>query len=130
SSTGSGRMELIKDAAERGAFRDLRLVKPALFAIDDPYSEIGDIIVEKVLPMYGKAILTELRAKIDVKEKTHGHQNRLKLMHALDPAGTRDVVHNALAEGSKEMRVVAIECLGVSEEDLPHLFEHAKAKAK
>ena len=130
SSTGSGRLELIRDAIERGAFRDLRLVKPALFAIDDPYSEIGDLIVEKVLPLYGKAVLPELRAKIDIKEKTNGHQNRLKLMHKLDPEGTRDIVHNTLAEGSKEMRVVAIECLGTSDDDLPHLFEHAKAKAK
>ena len=30
SSTGSGRMELIRDAFERGTFKDLRLVKPAL----------------------------------------------------------------------------------------------------
>ncbi|HVT82693.1 MAG TPA: hypothetical protein VHM90_18780, partial [Phycisphaerae bacterium] len=129
-STGSGRLELIRDAIERGAFRDLRLVKPALFAIDDPYSEIGDLIVEKVLPLYGKAILPELRAKLDIKAKTSGHQNRLKLMHKLDPGGSRDVVQNTLADGSKEMRVVAIECLGNTDADLPHLFEHAKAKAK
>ncbi len=37
SSTGSGRLELVKDAFERGLFRDLRLVKPALTALDDPY---------------------------------------------------------------------------------------------
>jgi hypothetical protein len=30
--TGSGRLELIKDAHERGQFRDLRLVKPAIGA--------------------------------------------------------------------------------------------------
>ena len=29
--TGSGRLELIKDAHERGAFRDLRLIRPALW---------------------------------------------------------------------------------------------------
>ena len=67
SSTGSGRIELIRDAQERGAFKDLRLVKPALGALDDPYSEIGDLIAEKVLPIYGKAILPELRGKIDIK---------------------------------------------------------------
>jgi hypothetical protein len=41
SSTGSGRLELIRDAFDRGIFRDLRLVKPALNSIDDSYSEIG-----------------------------------------------------------------------------------------
>src|SRR5262245_3812689 len=33
--TGSGRLEIIQDAHRQGAFRDLRLVKPALQAIDD-----------------------------------------------------------------------------------------------
>ncbi|MEX2026109.1 MAG: hypothetical protein WEH44_02395, partial [Pirellulaceae bacterium] len=53
--TVSGRLEIIKDSFERGAFRDLRLVKPALGAIDDPYPEIGDFIADRVLPLYGKA---------------------------------------------------------------------------
>ena len=60
SSTGSGRMELVRDAFERGTFSDLRLVKPALQAIDDPHPEIGQFIADKVLPLYGKAILPEL----------------------------------------------------------------------
>src|SRR5205823_3996557 len=65
--TGSGRMEVIRDAYEREAFRDLRLVKPALEAIDDGYAEISDFIADKILPLYGKAILPELRAKFDLK---------------------------------------------------------------
>src|SRR5205823_13920677 len=65
--TGSGRLELIRDAHERGAFRDLRLVKPALDALDDVYAEIGDFIAGQVLPLYGKAILPELRAKLDLQ---------------------------------------------------------------
>src|SRR5688572_2070011 len=35
--TGSGRIELVRDAYDRGTFKDLRLVKPALRALDDPY---------------------------------------------------------------------------------------------
>src|SRR5207237_2770187 len=61
--TGSGRLELIRDAHERGAFRDLRLVKPALEAIDDVYGEIADFIADQVLPLYGKSILADLRAQ-------------------------------------------------------------------
>lgn len=130
SSTGSGRLELIRDAVERGAFRDLRLIKPALGAIDDPYPEIATLIVEQVLPMYGKAILPELRARINIKERSNGHIHRLRLLHALDAEGSRDIVQQALAEGSKEMRVAAVECLGTSEDDVASLFEHAKAKAR
>jgi hypothetical protein len=127
--TGSGRMEIIKDAFERGAFRDLRLVKPALQALDDTYAEISDFVGKKVLPLYGKAILPELRAKFDIKGKS-GHLRRLSLMHRLDPAGTRETVKKALDEGSKEMKVVAIECLGEAAEDLSYLLEQAKAKTK
>src|SRR3954470_24719012 len=72
SSTGSGRLELVKDAHERGAFRDHRLVKPALDGVDDPYSEVADFLADDVLPMYGTAILPELRAKFDPKG-TKGH---------------------------------------------------------
>jgi hypothetical protein len=129
SSTGSGRLELVRDAFSRGAFKDLRLVKPALSAIDDPYPEIGEFIAENVLPLYGKAIMPQLRATLDIKGKA-GHVKRLQLMHWLDADASRDVVQSALAEGSKEMRVAAIECLGTTGEDLLHLMEHARSKAK
>jgi hypothetical protein len=130
SSTGSGRLELIRDAVERGVFKDLRLIKPALSAIDDPYSEIGDMICEKVLPVYGKAILPELRGTLDIKAKTEGQMNRLKLIHRLDPEGARELIQKVLAEGSKEMKVVAVECLGTTDDDLAYLLEQIKSKAK
>src|SRR5438270_670712 len=109
--TGSGRLELVKDGHERGAFRDIRLVKWALKGLDDPYSEVADYLEEKVLPMSGKAILPELRRTYDPKG-TKGHPRRLRSMHALDPAGTRELVKQALEEGSKEVKVAAFSCLG------------------
>lgn len=129
SSTGSGRMELVRDAFERGTFKDLRLVKPALRALDDPYSEIADFLAEKVLPHYGKAILPELRATLDIKGRG-GHLQRLRLMHRLDPEGSRDVIQLALSDGSKEMKVAAVECLGTSDNDVVYLMEQARSKAK
>jgi hypothetical protein len=129
SSTGSGRMELVRDAFDRGTFKDLRLIKPALGAIDDPYPEIREFICERVLPLYGKAILPELRATLDIKGRG-GHLYRLKLMHRLDPEGSRDVIQQALNEGSKEMRVAAVECLGTTGDDLVYLLEQTRSKAK
>jgi hypothetical protein len=129
SSTGSGRMELVRDAFDRGTFKDFRLIKPALGAIDDPYPEIREFICERVLPLYGKAILPELRAKLDIKGRG-GHLSRLQLMHRLDPGGSRDVIEQALNEGSKEMRLAAIECLGRSDHDLSYLLEQARSKVK
>jgi HEAT repeats len=129
SSTGSGRLELVKDAHDRGAFRDLRLVKPALDGLDDPYSEIADFLAEKVLPVYCQAILPELRRVYDPKG-TKGHPRRLKSMHAIDPAGTRELVKQALEGGSKEVKVAAISCLGAEAEDLQLLIEQAGARAQ
>jgi hypothetical protein len=129
SRTGSGRLELVKDAHERGAFRDLRLIRPALNGLDDPYPEIADFLAEQVLPLYGTAILPELRKTYDPKG-AKGHPRRLRLMHAIDPAGSRDLVKQALESGSKEVKVAAIACLGAAHEDLSYLIEQAAAKAQ
>ncbi|MFO0808578.1 MAG: HEAT repeat domain-containing protein [Gemmataceae bacterium] len=127
-STGSGRLELIRDAHERGAFRDLRLVKPALTGLDDPYAEIADFLATQVLPMYGRAILPELRAKYQPKG-TKGDARRLTLMHAIDPAGSRELVKAALDGGSKEVKVAAVGCLGADPEDVAYLIDQTGAKA-
>jgi hypothetical protein len=127
--TGSGRFELIRDAYDRGAFRDLRLVKPAVEALDDVYPEIADFVADKILTLYGKAILPDLRARFDMKGRG-GHPRRLRLMHALDPIGTRDLVKQSLDAGSKEVKVAAIECLGAEPDDLSYLVEQAAAKAQ
>jgi len=128
--TGAGRLEIIKDSFERGAFGDLRLVKPALDAIDDPYPDIGDFIAKNVLTLYGRAILPDLKSRFDLKSSKGGHVRRLALMHQLDPAGTREIVKQALEDGSKEIKIVAIECLGDSSEDLTLLLELSVAKNK
>lgn len=128
-STGSGRLEIIREAHERGSFKDLRLINASLAALDDSYPEIADYVSEKILPLYGNAILPELRARFDHKGRA-GHVRRLALMHQLDPAGSREHVKHALDEGSKEVRIVAIGCLGDSPEDLDFLLEQSKARAK
>lgn len=127
SNTGSGRLEQVKDAHQRGLFRDLRLVRPAVNGLDDPYPEIGEFLTDHVLPMYGRAVLPEIRAQYDPKG-TKGHPRRLRLMHKLDPVGTRELVMQALETGSKEVKVAAIGCLGQA--DLSFLLEQAAARAQ
>lgn len=129
STTGSGRLEVIRSSHEQGLFRDLRLIRPALQALDDSYSEIADLIATEVLPIYGPALLPELESQFNPKGKA-GQPRRLILMHQLDPVRARPHVQAALEEGSKDLRVAAIQCLGTSEEDLPFLLEQSKAKAR
>jgi hypothetical protein len=126
--TGSGRVETVKDACDRGLFLDLRLVGPALSAIDDPYPEIAELIAERVLPLYGRTIAGELREKLDLGGRA-GHVRRLQLLHRLDPQAARELVKRALEEGSKEMKVAAIACLGDDPEDLGFLLTQTKARA-
>lgn len=127
--TGSGRFEIIVHAHERNAFADLRLVNLALGALDDVYPEIAEFMSNHVLPVYGKAIIPELRAAMKFPGKT-GDGRRLKLLHRLDGAAARDLVEQAFEQGSKELKLAAIECLGDAKEDLPLLLEQAGAKAK
>jgi hypothetical protein len=70
-----------------------------------------------------------LQARFDAKGGK-GDARRLKLLHALDSAATRDLITQALDGGSKDVRVAAIECLGGSPADLPILIEQVSAKAK
>jgi hypothetical protein len=126
---GSGRLEQIRSAIDLGLFSDLRLVRPAFNAIDDSYSEIAEMIAEKVLPSYGKAIFAELKSSYDPKGKS-GHARRLKLMHTIDAEASREVVKESLTTGSADVKIAAIECLGDSPEDLSYLIEQSKAKAK
>jgi HEAT repeat protein len=129
STTGSGRMKVVQEAYERGAFSDLRLIPPALDAIDDPNTEIAEFIADKVLPIYGKAILGELRAKFDPKGRG-GQVRRLGSMHHFDPEGSREIVQRAVDEGSQEVRIAAIGCLGGAAGDMPVLLEMRKSRAE
>src|SRR6185437_9833193 len=52
------------------------------------------------------------------------------LMHRLDPETARPFVQRALDEGSQEVRIAAIGCLGEKPDDVAFLLEQAKAKAK
>lgn len=129
SQDGGGRVGIIEDAINRGLFSDLRLVRHALNALDDSYSGITEMVADRVLPQYGRAIVPELRAKLDLKGKKAGHLARLKLLHRIDPDGSRSLVEETLDKGSKEMKVVAIRCLGRSKEDLDYLLKQSQAAA-
>lgn len=128
-STGSGRFEVIRDAHQRGAFKDLRLIKPAIQALEDPYAEIADFVAEHVLPIYGKAIYGEIKADFDPKGKGDDAR-RLKLMHRLDPVQTTELVDNALENGSKEVKVEALNCLAGRKDAADYLLDQVKARAK
>lgn len=127
--TGGGRFEVVKSAVERGAFNDLRLIDPAIHALGDVYPELADLVAEKILPGYGPGIVPLLKSGFDLKGKKTDAR-RLQIMHELDPAGTLPLCETALEDGSPEVKVAAVTCLGKHEECLPLLLEQSKAKNK
>lgn len=128
-SSGGGRFETIKTAVERGAFNDLRLIGPSIQALGDNYPEIADLVAEKILPRFGAGIIPQLKASLDLKGKKHDAR-KLAVMHQLDPVGTLELCKTALEDGSAEVKIAAIACLGKHEECLPLVLEQTNAKNK
>jgi hypothetical protein len=126
---GAGRFEIIREACERKAFNDLRLIDPAIYALGDSYSELGDLVAEKILPGYGPGIVPRLKTGFDLKGKKHDAR-KLTVMHRLDPAGTLELCKTALEDGSPDVKAAAIICLGKHAECVPLLLEQAKSKNK
>lgn len=118
--TGSGRLEVVKGAFETGCFKDLRLLKPALRGFSDPYQEMADFMTDTVLPAYGRMILPLMRAEFNPKGGV-ADQRRLRVMAALmEPEERRAFCLDLVQNGSKEVRIGAIrtiqpdpECLNV-----------------
>jgi hypothetical protein len=127
--TGGGRFEIVKSACNQGAFNDLRLIDPAIQALGDIYSELADLVAEKILPAYGPGIVPRLKAGLDLKGKKQDAR-RLQIMHQLDPAGTLELCKTALEDGTPEVKAAAIACLGKHEDCLPLVLEQANAKNK
>lgn len=127
--SGGGRFEIIKSAVERGGFNDLRLIDPAIRALGDNYPELADLVAEKILPGYGPGISPRLKRTFDLKGKK-SDARKLEVMHQLEGAGTLDLCKKALEDGSVEVKVAAIGCLGKHEECLPLVIEQANAKNK
>lgn len=127
--SGGGRFEVVKSAVERGAFNDLRLIDPAIQALGDNYPELADLVAEKILPAYGPGIVPRLKGSFDLKGK-RPDARKLEVMHRLDTDGTLELCKKALDDGSVEVKVAAIGCLGKHADCLPQVIEQTKSKNK
>ena len=80
--SNSGRLEIVKDAYERGIFKDSRTFGYLSFALADKYSELADYIMEVVIPASGKAMLPFLVADFKLEDKVE-NVRRLRLLYKL-----------------------------------------------
>ena len=117
-SKGSGRLERVRAAFDDGAFRDDRLARSAFAVIDDLNVELADFVADHILPLYGSALMEELRGTFRVKGGK-AHARRLKLMHLFDRNGSRDLVLEGVKRGTVDVKIAAIRCPG----DHPDCFD-------
>lgn len=110
---GPGRYEIIKAAQEEGLFRDLRLLLPALDALDDSFTELSELVFQ-ILRGHGRGILPVLQAGFR-RDGGRGDARKLELLSAILGAEGRDLYLDALENGSVAVRVAAVRAL----KDLP-----------
>ncbi|MEZ4224470.1 MAG: HEAT repeat domain-containing protein [Polyangiaceae bacterium] len=129
--TGSGRLEIVQDAHQRGALKDIRLTELILRGTNDVYPELADFLAETVLPSFGKkAVVPLLRDDIDLNGSA-GDARRLKILCRLAPERGYPIARTALDEkASAKMRVAAVEALAHSIEDIPLLLAQAKSRSQ
>jgi len=127
--TGSNRYEVVVHAFEEGMFRDLRLLALAVRALGDPYSEIAEFAMQKILPSYGAKVVPHL---IDSFDPMGGRVESRKLQ-VIRQAGGEDVlelIFQAAESGSEEVRVTAIRLLAAHASYESALLSWTKDKKK
>lgn len=114
STTGSGRYEIVTAAFAEGLFNDLRLFPFAIRALEDPYSEMAEFAMDKILPSYGAAVVPYL---IQSFNRSGGKSDVRKLRVIYKAAGAAELglIYEAAEHGTDEIRVAAIECLAIYE---------------
>jgi hypothetical protein len=103
---GKGRMEIIRQAIDSGDIVDLRLVDAIVYAMGDGY--IGELLATEAVPKLGPAIVAPIRATLDISKGRTVDGRRLRALVAADPAGSRELLLRALAEGSPDLRQAAL----------------------
>ena len=108
--SNSGRLETVKDAYERGIFKDSRTFGYLSFALADKYSELADYIMEVVIPANGKAMLPFLAADFKLEDKVE-NVRRLRLLYKLGYAEVDGLIDKIFAESLPNLQAEAIAIL-------------------
>ena len=108
--SNSGRLETVKDAYERGIFKDSRTFGYLSFALADKYSELADYIMEVVIPASGKAMLPFLVADFKLEDKVE-NVRRLRLLYKLGYAEVDAFIDKIFAESLPNLQAEAIAIL-------------------
>jgi len=127
--TGAGRYEIVCEAAEQGLFHDLRMLRPAVAALNDPYAELADVIATRVLPQLGEDIVPVLLASFD-SSGGKSESRKLQVLAKIDKTTYLELIAEAACSGSDEVRTTAISLLHGEEAYEDKLLEWSRDKKK
>jgi hypothetical protein len=108
--SGSGRLEVLTNAYENGLTNDYRLYPLYSKALSDKYSEIVDLVFEKIIPSIGRPMIPFLVEDYDFKGKK-ADAKRLSLLYQLHYEKIYELASQAMAESSADIQVAAIDAL-------------------
>lgn len=108
--TGSGRMEIVQQAFEKGLFNDPRLYKTAVSALEDKYAEIADYIANQVLPSMDKTVYPLLLNSYNMKGGA-ADGRRLSAMHKIIGENMLYLVDETAEKGNAALKAEAVKIM-------------------
>ncbi|EFS98000.1 hypothetical protein HMPREF1977_0676 [Capnocytophaga ochracea F0287] len=105
--SNSGRLEVLKDAFERGIFKDSRTFGYLSYALADKYTELADYVLQTIIPTCGQAMLPFLLSDFCLEDKTE-NVRRLRLLYQLKYAEMDSLTDKIFSESLPNLQAEAI----------------------
>ena len=105
--SNSGRLEVLKDAFERGIFKDSRTFGYLSYALADKYTELADYVLQTIIPTCGQAMLPFLLSDFRLEDKTE-NVRRLRLLYQLKYAQMDSLTDKIFSESLPNLQAEAI----------------------
>ncbi|MDU1905001.1 MAG: HEAT repeat domain-containing protein [Dysgonomonas sp.] len=127
--SNSGRMELIKEAHEKGVFKDSRTYMYVDKALGDKYADLTHWIVTTLIPLIGEPLIPVLLKSFDYAD-TAEEARRLKALIQLDAPQLPEIIEKVITERIPNLVLAAIPYLAKDAKNEDLLLEFAKDKQK
>ena len=114
--SNSGRLEVLKDAFERGIFKDSRTFGYLSYALADKYTELADYVLQTIIPTCGQAMLPFLLSDFRLEDRTENIR-RLRLLHQLGYTETDSLIDKVFAEDLPNLQAEAIDILAEKKDE-------------
>jgi hypothetical protein len=105
--SNSGRLEVLKDAFERGIFKDSRTFGYLSYALADKYTELVDYVLQTIIPTCGQAMLPFLLSDFRLEDRTE-NVRRLRLLYQLKYAEMDSLTDKIFSESLPNLQAEAI----------------------